>query len=85
MSQSRIRAGLDAQHSQDWMQELEADANQFQAVVTRVDQLAGRAIHDIAVRKDYVTAGMRLAEIQEGLQLLCQLAGIKVNPYVASA
>jgi hypothetical protein len=73
-----------AEKNNDWMRELEHDAQQFTAVVQRVDELAGKALADLTIRKNYLAVGLRLAEIQEGLQLLCTLAGIKVTPYVSN-
>lgn len=75
MSQTRIRV---PQTNQDWMMELQHDAQQFQAVVERVDQLADMALRNLA-NGDKVDAGLRLMEIREGLNLICELAGIKRN------
>lgn len=58
------------------MRELEADALKMQAVLTGVDATTGKA--EIALRnRDYTAVAIRLAEIREGLRLVCQLAGIK--------
>jgi hypothetical protein len=75
---------LSEQYNRDWMREIEADTRQMQELVRRIDRLAADATTAL-VRHDHKGCGMRLAEIQEGLQLLCDLTGIKVDPHVATA
>jgi hypothetical protein len=64
------------------MQELEADAAQFQAVISRIDELTAKAIGDLSIRRDPLSAAIRLSEIREGIQLACKLAGVRINPHV---
>lgn len=68
------------QETPDWMQELAADAQQMQAVISRIDELAAKGLFSLT-RHDYVATGLRLGEIQEGLQLLCKLCEIKMEPH----
>lgn len=84
MSQTSIKRAPGGLQSNDWMQELEADAMQFTTVASRINDLAARALGDLEIRKDYVGCRIRLLEMQEGLQLLCKLAGVKLNPHVTS-
>lgn len=76
MSQNALRS---SENSNDWMQELDADAKQFVAVLSRLDLLAARAISDLTIRRDHVGTAIRLSEIREGLQLACKLAGVKLD------
>lgn len=78
MSQTKFRRLPNPDyHNHDWMVELEHDAQQVQAVVSRLDELALRAINNLVTRNS-VDAGIRLSEIREGLQLLCKLMGVKL-------
>lgn len=76
MSQSHIRR--QAIESQDWMRELEMDAQRMQALVTSLDVTATKALHNLG-NKDLVAAGTRLLEIREGLRLLCEVTGIRIQ------
>jgi hypothetical protein len=65
-------------HSRDWMRELAADAQKVQAVITGIDVTTARA--HIALRLgDYRQVAIRLEEIREGLRLVCELTGIKIQ------
>jgi hypothetical protein len=66
------------EYNRDWMLELEHDAQQVQAVISRLDHLALKAIESITTR-NAVDAGIRLTEIREGLRLLCELMGVKLQ------
>lgn len=76
MSQTRIIQ--DSRSRDDWMRELDHDAQQIQAIIARIDELAYKASHTNALGDKQAT-GIRLAEIREGLQLLCQLMGVKLG------
>jgi len=79
MSQSRIKASreLPPELNPDWMRELEFDAQHMQALISRLDELASKAQHNLQT-KDYVAAHVRLDEIRQGMRLLCELCGIKL-------
>lgn len=76
MSQNALHS---SENSNDWMQELDADAKQFVAVLSRLDLLAARAINDLTIRRDHVATSLRLSEIREGLRVACKLAGVKLD------
>lgn len=64
--------------SNDWIRDLDHDAQQVQTVIARVDELACKASHANSIGDKRAT-GIMLAEIREGLQLLCQLMGVKID------
>jgi hypothetical protein len=83
MSQSRIRNGghghgINDEQSKDWMQELEMDAQNFQAVLQRLDEVCQRSLFSLG-KGDTVGAGLRIAEIREGITLLCKLGGVRID------
>lgn len=75
MSQSSIKRS--PLLSDDWMRELEMDAQKMQSLVSRLDELARKALFDMG-HGNTKDAGIRLLEIREGLQLLCELCGVKM-------
>jgi hypothetical protein len=79
-----LASKFDSEKSNDWMRELAQDADNVQMVLKRIDELAARAQSDLAINKNPVGAMIRLGEIQEGIQLLCQLMGVKVTPYAVT-
>jgi hypothetical protein len=81
MSQSRIRGvshGINDEQSNDWMQELEADAQNFQAVLQRIEVLCQKSLFALG-KGDKVGAGLRIQEIREGITLLCKLGGVRID------
>lgn len=59
------------------MRELQHDANQWQAVMSNVDAVTGKA--QLALkRNDFRAVHIHLEQIREGLRLLCELAGVKL-------
>lgn len=64
--------------NQDWMRELEHDAQQFQGLVSRIDELAYKAGDDLH-RRDYIGTAARIIEMREGLRLLCEITGVKLH------
>lgn len=81
MSQTRITRRPE---TADWMRELEVNAQNWQAVMQAVDRQSALAVSDLA-RKDLIGCALRLAEVREGLKLACELAGVKLQPYVTNA
>lgn len=80
MSQSRIRR---TPETADWMRELEVNAQNWQAVMQAIDKQSALAIADLA-RKDIMGCALRMAEVREGIKLACELAGVKLQPYVTN-
>lgn len=79
MSQTRIRRLPNPDyHNHDWMRELEHDAQHVQAVIVRLDEIALRAITNLQ-QGATVEAGIRITELREGLRLLCDLMGVKIQ------
>lgn len=75
MSQSHIKKS--PLEDQDWMRELEMDAQKMQSIVSRMDELARKALFSMGAG-DTKAAGIRLLEIREGLLILCELTGTKM-------
>lgn len=78
MSQTRLKAapGNDIQ-SNDWMRELEQDAQNVQAVLTGIDVTATKASFLLA-HGDNRGAALKIEEIREGLRLIAEITGLKM-------
>lgn len=79
MSQFRIkrRANYDEIMARDWMQELDVDARNIQAVLGRMDVIASTALADLEAGRR-IDAALRMAEIREGVRLVSKLMGVKL-------
>ena len=79
MSQTRIRHTFNPDYlNHDWMVELDHDAQHVQAVIVRLDELTLKAAQNLQSRNS-VDAMIRISEIREGLRLLCNLMGVKIQ------
>lgn len=78
MSQTRIRSASENRiHSNDWMRELEQDAQNVQAVLAGIDVTATKALF-MLTHGDLRGAAIKLEEIREGLRLVCEITGLKM-------
>jgi hypothetical protein len=78
MSQTRLKAAPgNGIQSNDWMRELEQDAQNVQAVLTGIDVTATKAMF-LLTHGDLRGAGIKLEEIREGLRLVCEITGLKM-------